>query len=551
MVTGEAGRHWPVYGVSGSATAPFQPPRREADGVKEHGNSLHHQSDAHRESLPSIGQLDLETAKSDRQRSSAQFPPGAAGLSVSTAPQVNPTTVNHPGHHSYNYLSSAGSAQVSPTDTRHPGDEDKDQKSPNQTLHTIQRQSLPSIHEALGSDTLPYSHTASSSSNPGQPPVSSAMPSNIVARPGAEGPSGPPNPFLTSTLFLRDNPFSAHSSAQSGPPHPEGQRSSFASTQSQGSRNPSIPSLSSGKSPTQSSKTGTPSLTNSQSSSYEFSGPSSAGAMSSSNNYPPYSQPAPFGAHAPNGPPSLQYHTAPYESRSGFVPPWNQNGIDPARIEDMQQGVRVTNGTTAPHSESVKRQLDGYDVESSYLEIVEGCSRVAEFASHFGAKAHQSNRPGPVVGLIPQLAEIDDLALTLRRTSDALARIRSLAVEQVLAEQQAEQRAQGPVYKTNGIRKEGQPPMYREDFKGGGGFAGGDTKKRRGLPLLADAIVVIEQKLLSGDADQMALALFATLVAYIMQNLLGRPAIINPPRWAQISDLKTVWILDHQLVLRC
>ncbi|KLJ13733.1 hypothetical protein EMPG_11336 [Blastomyces silverae] len=487
MVTVEAGRHWPVYGVSGSATAPFQSPRREGDSVKEHGNSLHHQGDAHRESLPSIGQLDLETASSDRQRNSAQFPPGAAGLSVSTAPQVNPTTVNHPGHHSYSYLSSAtsrstpaGSAQVSPTDTRRPGDEDKDQKPPSQTQHTLQRQSLPSIHEALGSDTLPYPHTASSSSNPGQPPVSAAMPSNIVARPGAEGPSGPPNPFSTSTPFPRDNPFSAHSSVQSGPPHPEGQRSSFASTHSQDSRNPSIPSLSSGKSPTQSSKTGTPSLTNSQSSGYEFTGSSSAGAMSSPNNYPPYSQPAPFGAHAPNGPPSLQYPTGPYETRPGFVPPWNQNGIDPARIEDMQQGVRVTNGTTAPHSESVKRQLDGYDVESSYHEIVEGCSRVAEFAGHFGAKAHQSNRSGPVVGLIPQLAEIDDLAQTLRRTSDALARIRSLAVEQALAEQQAEQRAQRQVYKTNGVRNEGQPPMYREDFKGGGGFAGGDTKKRRG-----------------------------------------------------------------------
>lgn len=114
-------------------------------------------------------------------------------------------------------------------------------------------------------------------------------------------------------------------------------------------------------------------------------------------------------------------------------------------------------------------------------QIIEGSSRAVEFARHFGARAHQSNRSGPVVGLIPQLAEIDDLAQAIRRTSDALGRIRSLAIEQALAEQQAEQRAQRQVYKTNGSRTEEQVAMYQEEFKGGGGFAGGDAKKRRGV----------------------------------------------------------------------
>ncbi|PGH34519.1 hypothetical protein GX50_02602 [[Emmonsia] crescens] len=474
MGTVETGRHWPVYRVSGPATTPFQSPRREGDSIKEHRSSFH-PSDAHRDSLPSIGHLDLESASRDRQRS-PQFPPIATGSSMSTAPQVSPTAANHPVHHSYSYLSSVVTSRPSPTDTRRPGEEDKEQQPPSQPQHLLQRQSLPSIHEALGSDTLPYPHPSPSSSKPGQPPVSASIPPNIVTRPGADGPTGPPNPFSNSTPFLRDNPFSAHSSVQGGPPHPEGPRSSLASIHSQESRNPSIPSLSSGKSPTQSSKTGAPSLTNSQSSCYELTGPSSAGPMSSPTGYAPYSQQVPY----PNGPPPLPYPPGPYETRPGLVLPWNQNGIDTARIEDMQQGARATNGTTAPHGESVKRHLDGYDVESSYHEIIEGSSRAVEFARHFGARAHQSNRSGPVVGLIPQLAEIDDLAQAIRRTSDALGRIRSLAIEQALAEQQAEQRAQRQVYKTNGSRTEEQVAMYQEEFKGGGGFAGGDAKKRRG-----------------------------------------------------------------------
>ncbi|EEH06984.1 conserved hypothetical protein [Histoplasma capsulatum G186AR] len=481
MVTVDTGRYLPVYGVSGSTTAPFQSPRGEEDGIKELRGGLHH-GDAHRDSLPSIGQLDLETASKDRQHNSAQFPSATAGLSVSSL-----TMANHPGHAPFGYMTSAtprstlgGSAEASPGDIRYPGDENKEQKTSSEPQHTVQRQSLPSIHEALGSHTLPYPpHPSSSSSNPGHPPVSISIPPTAVARVGADVPSGPPNPFSISSLFSRDNPFNAHSSVPGIPPRPEGQRASFASTHSQESHNRSVPSLSSGKSPTQSCKTGTPSLTNSQSSTYEFSASPSAALMSSHPSYAPYPQQAPYSGPGPNTPPSMQYPPGPYETRPGLVHPWNQNGIDKARM-DQQGGIRASNGTAAPHSETVKRQLDVYDVESSYHEIIEAGSRVVEFARHFGAKAHQSNRSGPVVGLIPQLSEIDDIAQTIRRTSDALARIRGLAVEQALADQQVEQRAQRQAYKANGARNEEQATPYREDYKSGGGFAGGDTKKRRG-----------------------------------------------------------------------
>ncbi|OAX82823.1 hypothetical protein ACJ72_02827 [Emergomyces africanus] len=480
MGTLETSRHWPSYRASGSTPGPFQSPRREGDSIKEQRGNFR-PGNASRDSLPSIGHLDLDAASKDRQRS-PHFPHTKTGLSVSTESQVSPT-----GHHPYSYPAAAstsipslvGSAHASPTDTRCLGEEDRNQKPPSQPQHMPQRQSLPSIHEALGSDTLPYPHSSSSSSKP--PPVSISVPPNILARHSTDGPTGPPNPFSNSTSLLRDNPFSAHSSVQGGPLHTEGARSSLTSIHSQESRNPSIQSLSSGKSPTQSSKTGAPSLANSQSSIYEPAGPSSVGPMSSPSNFPPYPQQMPYVAHhTPNGPPSLPYPPVAHETRPGLVVPWNQNGIDAGRMEDIQQGTRTNNGNTAPHSESVKRHLDGYDVESSYHEIIEGSSRAVEFARHFGARVHQNNRSGPVVGLIPQLAEIDDLAQALRRTSDALGRIRSMAVEHALAEQQAEQRAQRQFYKTNGVRNEEQVAMYQEDFKGPGGFAGGDTKKRRG-----------------------------------------------------------------------
>ncbi|PGH18355.1 hypothetical protein AJ79_00421 [Helicocarpus griseus UAMH5409] len=484
MGTAEAGRHWSVYGVSSQASIPYQPPRREGDGVKEHRGSFH-RDNASRDSLPSIGYLDLDSAGKDPQRNLPKFPAMATGLSVSTAPHSSPTTASHPSHPPYSFGPSVsgpppGSTYVSPTDPRRTGDEDKEQPSHNPPQHTPQRQSLPSIHEALGNDSLPYPPT-SSPSKLGHPPVSASLPPKIVARPGADGPTGPPNPFSNgSTPYLRDNPFGAHQGVQGGQHPAEPPLSSLPSIHSQDSRTTSVPSLSSGKSPTQSSKTGAPSLTNSQSSGYEFTAPSSAGPMSSPTNYPPYSQqPVPFGSQAANGPSPLAYPPGPYEVRPDLGAPWSQNAIAASRMEDVQ-GTRITNGVGAPHSESVKRHLEGYDVESSYNEILEGSSRAVNFARHYATRAHQNNRSGPVVGSIPQLSEIDEIVHYMRRTNDALGRIRSLAVEQALAEQQAEQRAQTQVYKPNGMYNDEQVAMYPEEFKGGGGFAGGDAKKRRG-----------------------------------------------------------------------
>lgn len=62
-----------------------------------------------------------------------------------------------------------------------------------------------------------------------------------------------------------------------------------------------------------------------------------------------------------------------------------------------------------------------------------------------------------------------------RRNQDALVRIRTAVVnqEQALAEQMAQRKA----FKT----EDDHMSMYQEDYKGTGGFAGADSKKRRGV----------------------------------------------------------------------
>lgn len=65
-----------------------------------------------------------------------------------------------------------------------------------------------------------------------------------------------------------------------------------------------------------------------------------------------------------------------------------------------------------------------------------------------------------------------------RRNQDALIRIRTAVVnqEQALAEQMAQRKAYKP--------EDEHMALYQEDFKGTGGFAGADAKKRRGVSYL-------------------------------------------------------------------
>jgi hypothetical protein len=74
---------------------------------------------------------------------------------------------------------------------------------------------------------------------------------------------------------------------------------------------------------------------------------------------------------------------------------------------------------------------------------------------------------------------VDDLLQLQQRNQEALLRIRAAVLNQEHA--LAEQRAQRQAFKSDNGYDEEHVGMFQEDFKGGGGFAGADAKKRRGV----------------------------------------------------------------------
>ena len=106
-------------------------------------------------------------------------------------------------------------------------------------------------------------------------------------------------------------------------------------------------------------------------------------------------------------------------------------------------------------------------------------SRTLDFSRHYAQRAHQTQRSGPVLGSLPSLHEVEDMLSLQRRNQEALLRIRTAVLNQEHA--LAEQMAQRKAFKHGGVREDDHMAMYQEDFKGSGGFAGPDSKKRRGV----------------------------------------------------------------------
>lgn len=111
--------------------------------------------------------------------------------------------------------------------------------------------------------------------------------------------------------------------------------------------------------------------------------------------------------------------------------------------------------------------------------MMEASTKMLDFSKHYAARAHQTQRSGPVFGSLPSLQEIDNILQLQQRNHEALLKIRTAVVNQEHA--LAEQRAQRQPYKTDNLGDDDHMGVYQEEFKGGGGFAGADAKKRRGV----------------------------------------------------------------------
>lgn len=264
------------------------------------------------------------------------------GVTASPTPLLSSNNMYTGQPPSYSYVPPASSSPaqpgyISPPESRRVLEDEPDKPAP--------RQSLPSIHEALD---LPYpTPTSAPQSQSGH----TAPPSHLIGRPSTEGPSGPPNPFSNAPP----------SGALVGYPHQgqlpsEASRNSLTSINTVDSRNASLQSFSTGKSPTQSAKTGITSVSGSQNSGYDYSAPPSAGSVASPNGYnhfpPNYSFPS-----QPNGPsyPPAHYDNRPY--------------MGATRVDEVKAGFVGRPMPGQPHSDSVKRHLDIYDVETSLNEV--------------------------------------------------------------------------------------------------------------------------------------------------------------------------------------
>lgn len=145
--------------------------------------------------------------------------------------------------------------------------------------------------------------------------------------------------------------------------------------------------------------------------------------------------------------------------------------------------------------EAVKRHLDNFDLETSlnevgdkhssaqairltFAQIAEGSGRALDFSKHYGSRAHQTQRSGPIPGSMPSLAECDELMGYQKRVLDSMQRIKEVihAQQQALAEQRSYENSYKP-----SAEPDDDGSSYHEKLEGGGGFAGAEAKKRRGV----------------------------------------------------------------------
>lgn len=105
----------------------------------------------------------------------------------------------------------------------------------------------------------------------------------------------------------------------------------------------------------------------------------------------------------------------------------------------------------------------------------ESSRELLDFSDFYRQKAHNAQRTGPLPGSTPHLGQIDDMMKHGSRIQESLNRLREVVVNQQadLAVKSREKAA----------RMASVEIQQQEDANGAGGFAGGDSKKRRGVSL--------------------------------------------------------------------
>lgn len=280
---------------------------------------------------------------------------------------------------SANAVPGALAGLLSPPESRRTSGDEKD------VPKSAARQSLPSIQEALGAEqSLPYPGSVPPPPSVPAPTSQHYLPASATTSPSDSrkrpfepdnyGSQGPSNPFSRSR-----SPFiSASTSHVPPPPPPQSQLNSISRPSyeqrppySTPQHNPRLPSLHPVKT-TQSPPppVARPNLPYSSyppapSPAYEPTAPQPADSMHHQYGYPQYSS-YPPSAPAPTGPPAAYPpSTSTYSAPPRYYPTSLRDNAEGARLEEK----KLNRSSLAPYGESVKRQLDSFDLEASLNEV--------------------------------------------------------------------------------------------------------------------------------------------------------------------------------------
>ncbi|KIW03562.1 hypothetical protein, variant 4 [Verruconis gallopava] len=338
------------------------------------------------------------------------------------------------------------------------------------------RQSLPSISEALGSadHTLPYppqvpppAHSSSSSYFPA--PASTSV-ADLHRRSVTSGPVLPEPPHSYPSSHPQ-SPFMNRGPPPVQPPHTPTAQADAYSRPPYPPQPPKLPTLHPIK--TDSSPTAS------------FRPPATYASQHPSPAYdtPPHTAPSqppyPYSGNQSQGY-QYQHPSAPSASgplySSGAPPAPPRPYAEPGRWENGQMDDRARSSMSVGfHGDSVKRHLDDFDLEASLNEVAECSGKMLEFTREYGVRTHGNQRAGISPRSVPHLQTVDELMAKSRRIEESLKRIREMVIAQNHAIEQQMKDPSRPV-------PANYPDMngYSDDKQGMGGFAGSDTKKRRG-----------------------------------------------------------------------
>ncbi|KAI4118707.1 MAG: hypothetical protein LQ338_007358 [Usnochroma carphineum] len=440
--------------------------------------------------------MDLEKIKRENSYYNPRLPSSAVH-SMPAPPLASPSSMYSGPPPPYSYPSSTASSVVgghtngyisSPAEARKTSDEDKEQ-------HNSSRQSLPSIHEALNRDQ-PLSISSLLTKADAPPPPSQQIhlssnrsPTSPVDRAYKDHPStGPPatSPQVLSSPIYSQGPPRQHHSPRTALDTTNNRLPSSATRESH--YPPMLPPRTI-PSPAGVSRPPLSSTTLRCSSPPYDSAPRPAPAINQQHAYASYPTPYPY---VPPMPSIVSSFQPPSPSNP---PKWRYGESDVERPDDYRRHVMKEGLVKPSFGEAVKRHLDNFDLETSLnevglrigdgqrfvlisLQIAEGSGRALDFSKLYGSRAHQTQRSGPIPGsMMPTLAECEELMVYQKRVLDSMQRIKEVIIEQRAL---AEQRSYENSYKPS-VEPDDDGASYHDKIEGGGGFAGAEAKKRRGV----------------------------------------------------------------------